>query len=277
MAERILFQEWRKENETTKYPFADASTLTNGNQFIVEGTILDAILYPIGGDARLYLSQVTVGFDVVTIWIGNVANKLLASATLPTLNPPDDLTFTDTYGRPAGLMVSESIRLGIFASWGIGTFTFKNDQTEFAATVCVPQPAQGVRGVLLDDGTLLTGDVWLVGDDGVVLRHESILAPSPQGACGPTIAYEVIRVDVVGDPLYTRRLCLPQLLFATPNFIKTVTFQDPHQRIVCTPNAFGDIKMTVNNSTAAQPVLRIHPTQNGNKVEVVGTMLQKSQ
>lgn len=251
--QRILFPEWRKENETTKYPFADDATLSNGVQSLVEGTLLDAILYPIGGGPGMFLSQVTVGFDQVTIWIGTTDNKLLASGSFPTLEPPGDVPLLDAYGRPAGLLVSESVRLGLFASWGIGTFVFKAAQTGFTATVCVPQPADSVRGVLLDDGTLMTGDFWLIGDDGVVLRHEVVLAPSPQGACGPTIAYEVIRVDVVGDPLFKRRLCLPHSLFQTPNFIKTVTFQDSKQRIVCTPNGFGDIKMTINNAEAPQP------------------------
>lgn len=41
MAERILFPEWRKQQEATKYPFAEYATLRNGTgRFFIEGVFL---------------------------------------------------------------------------------------------------------------------------------------------------------------------------------------------------------------------------------------------
>ncbi len=273
MAERVQFPQWRAENDPTKYPFAARATLTNGQRSLVEGSLLDAILYPIGGGARLRMSKVVVTHGTVTIHIGDQVEAELASGEFDLLSPPDSLPLVDAYGRPAGLLVSEATRLAIFGAWGVGTYEFTAEQAEFAATVCAPQPAVGVRGVLLDDGTVLTGEVWLVGDDGVVLRKEEVTVPAARCG-GDSVTREVIRIDVVGDPLFRRRLCAPADLFATPNFIRTVTFKDQKQTVVCSPNVYGDIKVSVNNALAADTVLRIHPTPEGNKFEVVGSLLK---
>lgn len=272
MSERIQFPQWRAENEPTRYPFASDATLTNGTQFLLDGTFLDAALFPVGGEVNLYLSSVVVAHDTVTLYIGDDTDPERCSGTFDLLSPPDLVSLTDTYGRPAGVLVSEAARLGLFAAWGVGTFTFEPEQTPFVATVCNPQPAVGVRGVRLPDGTVLTGDVWLVGEDGVVLREETVTVPLE--ACGQSRTYTVIRVDVVGDPLFRRRLCTPTSLFETPLYVTTIVFSDGHQVVECGPGAAGDIKMTVNNDLASDTVLRVHPTEAGTKISVVGTQLQ---
>jgi hypothetical protein len=271
MAERILFPEWRKENQTTKYPFAMESTLSNGSQTLLEGILLDAILYPVGGQERMRLSRVDVAFDSVTLWIGDDENDTLASGQFLLPTPQAEVPLVDAYNRPAGLLLADPQQLVIFSTWGIGSFTFTVVESEFAATCCVPTPEIGVRGILLEDGSMLTGDVWFVGDDGVVLSLEETLVPGTN--CGdPASKVMAIRVDVVGDPLFKRRLCSPNSLFSTPNFVKTITFTDGAQSFVCGPDQFGDVKMTVNNNLAADTVLRIHPTSEGTKIEVVGSV-----
>jgi hypothetical protein len=270
---RLQFPEWRDENSTTPYPFSERATLTNGVDTIPPGSFLDASLYPIGGAPGLFLYQVTLTFDTATLTIGCPANKKLATGSFNIVEPPDSFAFSDAYGRPAGVIVSDPSRLAGLATLGVGTHTFQQAQTEFAATVCLPTPQVGVRGVQLADGTVLTGDVWLVGDAGVVLRSDYVTVPSPD-ACGPPVSIAVVRVDVVGDPLFRRRLCQPESLFQTPQFLRKITFRDNEQEVVCYPNATGDIKMTVNNAMAPQPVLRIHPTASGNVIEVVGSSLQ---
>jgi hypothetical protein len=272
---RIEFPQWRAEHEAVKYPFAGHSRLANdAGQVIVEGTLLDAALYPVGGRSRCYLSRVVVDHATVTLYAGDDADPLRCSGSFAVTAPPDNVPLADALGRPAGLLVSEGRRLALFASFGVGTHAFEPADTEFAATACFPTPEVGVRGFLLDDGTLLTGDVWLVGDDGVVLRRESVTVPAR--ACGGAdTRVEVIRVDVVGDPLFRRRLCAPNDLFTTPRFLRSVTFKDAHQSVQCFPNADGDIKFTVLNDLKADTVLRITPTARGNLVEVVGSHAQQ--
>ncbi len=271
MVERRLHPEWRAENEPTKYPFGSNATLTNDVDVIIEGVFLDAILYPIGGQERVFLSRVDVNHDTVTVTIGDLINPALAAGSFDLLAPPDRFKLEDEFGRPAGVLVSESIRLSTFQSWIVGTHVFTVDQTEFAATVAVPTPELGVRGILLDDGSLFTDEVFLVGDDGVVLSVEESEIPTRCGV--PARPISIIRVDIVGDPLFRRRLCDPNDLFVTPRFVETITFDDGKQKVKCGPDGVGDVKMTANNDLAEDTVLRIRATENGIVFEAVGSTL----
>lgn len=272
MPERIRHPEWRKELEPTKYPFAERSTLSNGTRFFQEGTFFDAMFYPVGGQDRLRISKVVVTHQDVTIFIGDQINAELAYGTFDLIQPPDLVEFVDMFGRPAGIIVSESQRLAVFQSWGVGTHEFNVAMTELSARVCMPTPELGVRGVQLADGSLFTGDVWMVGDDGVVLRCETVETPS---TCGqPSETQQVIRVDIVGDPLFRRRLCVPASLFETPRFITSLIFQDGVQTFRCRPDDVGGIEMTVNNDLATDTVLRIRTTPEGIVIESAGEKLE---
>lgn len=273
MSENRAFAQWRDENRTTLYPFSPEATLTNGTQTLLEGSLIDANLFPIGGDESLYLSSVTVTYQTVTITIGTNANAAIASGSFPLLSPPTSVALSDQFGRPAGLLVSEGVQLGLFGAWGVGTFKFKQAQTAFAATVCVPVPDVGVRGIQLPDGSLLSGEVWLVGDDGVVLSSSQITTAA--AACGAAEqTYTLVRVDVVGDPLFKRRLCSPSSLFATPRFLQSITFKDSRQSVKVLPDERGDVKITVNNNLSPDTALRVHPTAAGTQFDVVGTTTQ---
>lgn len=265
--ERTLFPPWRQQQEPTSYPFAATASLSNGTQSLLEGTFLDAVLYPIGGGARLRLASVTITHETVTLFIGDDTDAALASCKFSLTDVPDTLEFVDSHNRPAGLLISEASRLGIFATWGTGTFTFTADQTGFAGSCCIPTPEVGVRGFLLDDGTLLTGEVWIIGDDGVVVRYDGEVASGDGYA-------STIRIDVVGDTLIRRRLCGPQDLFDTPRFLKTLTLEDNDQAVVLTPDAAGAVRFNVNNNAASDTVLRTYTQDNANKIEVVGSRTQ---
>lgn len=273
---RIQHPDFRDELETTNYPFTDTSTLTNGTQSLLQGSILDASLYPIGGGVVMYLSKAVITHQEVQVFIGDDVTDELASATFDLVSPPDILQLVDEYNRPAGIIVSDSVRLGVFQTWGTGTHVFTPDQTAFVPSVCVPTPEIGVRGVLLDDGSVLTGDLWLVGDDGVVLRTEDVEVPAEE--CGDASRTQrVIRVDIVGDPLFRRRLCQTTDLFDTPRFIKQITFSDDTNTFVATPDSQGDLQLTINNNLAADTVLRSRPTQEGLLFEAVGSELEDVQ
>jgi len=265
--ERILFPEWRKQNETTKYPFSEVATLTNRQgKIILEGIFIDANLYPIGGRVGLYLTKIIVTHSTVTLYIGNEGNTELCTTSFSILNPPTSLDLVDTYSRPAGFLVSATDRLSAFQTLGIGTHIFERNHTEFAATVCVPTPEIGIRGFLLDDGTLLTGDVWLIGTDGVVLRKTTIEQDTGYGS---TVTRDVIRVDIVGDPLYRRRLCDPQALFNTVNPVRSMRFISDNLTFECAPST-GNISIGVNNAAATDTILRITNTESGIKIGAAG-------
>ena len=249
MAERILYPEFRDELETTKYPFGDAASLqTTGGAYTLDRDIfLDASLYPIGAAGRLYLSQIAVTAQEITLTLSDELKQVRATATFDAVSPPSWVTFADARGRPAGILISEPLRLARFGAWASGTYTFAIGATEFAASCVIPTPEAGVRGLLTAKEELLANDVWLVGRNGVVLRFID----------------DMIRVDVVGDPLYLRQLCGALALFTTPLFIQTING--------CPPDRYGNYNLTVGGHLNAETVLRVYPAAGGLVIEAIGS------
>lgn len=267
---RVQFPEWRKQNEPTKYPFSDAAALTNAaGRVITEGTFLDAALYPIGDAAGLYLTKAVIDFQTVTLSVGTLAAPDLATGSFSLVTPPDQVTLFDAYGRPAGVLVSEGRRLGLFQTWGTGTHEFEPTDTEFCASCVFPTPEVGVRGVRLETGELFVGDVWLVGSDGVVFRATETTVPVP-GTC-ETRTVRQVRMDVVGDPLFRRRLCQPNDLFETPRFLRQLLVVGPNMSFTLGPDGGGNVSVTAANDLAADTVLRITAKDGGVEIGAVGS------
>lgn len=269
---RRLHPEWRESHEATAYPFADGATLRNTvGDFIPEVTFLDAILYPIGGLVGMYLSKIDVQHESATLYVGDSRNTERCYGEFSLLSPPDSVVLADAYGRPAGMLVSEPDRLAIFQSWTAKLHVFEVEQTEFVADVCVPTPEIGVRGFVLEDGSVFTEDVWMVGDDGIVLSSSEGTVVRP-GCVGIEQVQQVIRVDAVGDVLFRRKLC--QDLFTTPRFLRTITVRNQCLDFVCEPGPDGDFKITVAHQDAADTVLRVRITSKGLIIETAGERLE---
>jgi hypothetical protein len=266
---RIRHPEWRASHEDTKYPFGETASLTNGTDLILEGTFLDAHLYPIGAEEGLYIRKVDLAFEFGTITIADRI-KDVCTGTFRLPNPEDNVVLKDEYGRPAGILVSEAVRLAFFLSWGLGSHEFEPEQTQFAATCCMPTPEVGVRGIQLADGSLFTGPVWIIGDDGVVVTVETQTLPPDKCGNGPR-EVEALRIDVVGDPLFRRRLCNPIDLFNTPNPVRKIAIRQRGELVaVCEPDEQGNFSIIRNNSEAADSAVRIRTTKEGLIFEVVG-------
>lgn len=241
---RILFPDFRDEQSDSRYPFIDTATLIadDGVTAIARDTFIDAALYPIGAVNRLYISTIVVEPQKITILIGDEDSANIASTSFvpnPIQTPENDsLTVTDLRGRPAGALIANADQLVLFAGWDIGTYTFSPDATEFVATVCIPAREPGVRGALTAADDLITGDLWLIGDGGVVLRHE-----------GEQDGYQIIRVDIVGVPLFSRFICIPFERFTPKNFVKTINN--------CPPDEYGNFTLTATGFEVEDTVLRV--------------------
>lgn len=271
MVSQIRHPEWRRSLEDTKYPFEDAATLTNSEgKIIPENVFLDAHLYPIGGGSNMYLSRVDVAHQAITLHIGDDDNTSIATASISVSEPENSVQLKDSFGRPAGIFVSEASRLGVFRAFGLGTHTFRPNQSPFVANVCMPTPQIGVRGIRLADGSLMTGPVWLVGDDGVVITRETVVSPATCSSSSQVD--EVIRIDIVGDPLFRRRLCTPKELFTTPTFIKKIKIVNEGNEWLCEPDENGYFSIQGNDSLAGDAALRVRITPEGNiRLEVEGS------
>lgn len=250
--------------EPTKYPFIPTATLSNGKDSLLEGTFLDAHIYAVDGTGRYYISQVIVESSkfVVTIGDATKASRLTGEIALPITQSA--VRLVDEYGRPGGLLVSEPTRLSVLAAWGLGTHKFELAQTEFCVTCQMPVPEHGVSGFRLPNGDVVTGKVWFLGQDGVVLS-----VANATDKYGQTI--EVLRVDVIGDPLYLQRLCDPNALYEPVNPIRKIRVVSDGFAYECSPGEQGNFNIQMNDALAPDAALRVHTTPKGIVITVEGS------
>ena len=252
----IRFPEFLASLEPTKYPFIETATLTNGSVQFLEGTFLDAHLYAIGGRGRYYLSRVVVRSDSLQIYVGDEVNNSLLSGLVQLPLTTDCIQLLDEYQRPGGVLVSETSRLALLAAWGLGMHNFDRRQTEFCVTCHMPVPDPGVTGFRLANGDLLSGKVWLLGENGVVVRAEDIT--DNDGVVRPRV-----RIDIVGDPLYLQQLCTTDNLFAPVNPVRILRIVNGNQVYDCAPDEHGNFNIQMNDALAADAALRIRTTSAG--------------
>jgi len=249
--ERILFPDFRDEQTDSKYPFTDGALLRlTGTQLeIARDAFIDASLYPIGARGQIYISTIEITTFDVTITLGDAAETRRCAVTFNPSTPPEDgnLKFVDQYGRPAGIVLSTPLALSVFGGWPVGRYNLRPIDAAFVATVCVPAQEPGVRAILTEAEDFLTGDVWLIGNRGVVIRKESDT---------------VIRFDIVGEPLFKRYLCEDQGKFTPPKFVKTING--------CGPDEFGNFLLTATNHLAGDAVLRVYAENGILRIETVG-------
>jgi hypothetical protein len=257
MSERILFPQFRDEQGDSRYPFTDGSKLQPSEVTLTidPACFVDASFHPIGGGESIYLDQMIVSPLNFKFVVKTSNPGVTISGVYDWRDPPSSnvLSFYDEYGRPAGIVLVNPEQMKQFLSWGDGTYTFGLRVAQFVATTFIPAKEPGVRAIQSDSGAnFFTGDVWIIGDDGVVVRAEG---------------NNVIRVDVVGVPLYKRVAC-DDAAAAAPakKFLKTING--------CGPDEFGNFTITATEknlpANREDTVLRVYPSTNGLVFEALG-------
>lgn len=234
---RVFVRPWRNDAAASSFPFVSTleASADTGFPFPV-AAVLDASFYAVPG--RLLLTQIDVAEDgVATIWVGTEDEPKLASAEVAPADTNEQIAFRTEHGRDYGILVVDPTPLQTITAWTSGSHGFA-EQLEFVVSTIFPA-STGIEGFLLDDGTLLTDDVWLVGEDGVVVRSINGL----------------LRVDVVGDPIFRRALCEESGLFVTPRFVKTISG--------ISPDDYNGFTITPGLDLAADTILRIVPDKDG--------------
>lgn len=258
----IRFPEFLPSLENTRYPFVADASLSNGRVQLLEGTLLDAHLYAVDGTQRYYISKVIVTSSQYTIIIGDLTSNTRLTGVVELPITVSVVPLQDNQGRPGGMLVSDPSRLSVLATWGVGTYTFERKQTEFCVTCQMPIPNPGVTSFRLETGEVISGQVWWVGEAGVIVSTN-----------GGTIGIpEVIRVDVVGDPHYLQRLCDPNSLFVAVNPIRVIRVKQNGEHLYdCEPDEYGNLNLQMNDALASDAALRIRTTAEGIVLEVAGT------
>ena len=269
MAE-IRHPEFDRELENTSYPFVPSATLSNGTVNFLEGTFLDAHLYSVLGTSNYYISQVNVEATKVTITIADASEESLLTGEVSLPVQDGNVYLKDVYERPAGILVSEVSRLSLLSGWGIGLQEFTAEETEFAVTCCMPIPNPGVTAIRLEDGSLTSGKIWILGQEGCVLKAslQTDKAGNP---------FDVLELHAVGDPLFLQKLCDPEDLFSTIQPLTTleiyqVDSADTETLVyTCDADSGGNFNVQMNDSEAPDTALRIRTTPEGIVVQVEGT------
>ncbi len=248
---RILYPQFRDEQTDSRYPFADNAPLLSVERKLDVGrdTFIDASLYIINGDRETYISAITVTPVEIIIIVGDTGNKARASGKYSALNPPENgaVALYDFWNRPCGMLLSTPLGLSRFAAWPAETHTFKLTDTPFVASVVIPAKAPGVRGITTETEELLTGDVWLIGESGIMVRQDG---------------ENIVRFDVVGEPLFQRALCDPFKKFQSKVFVKTING--------CGPDAYGNFTLTATGHGATDAVLRVFAQDGNIRIDTVG-------
>lgn len=238
--------------------------ISDAGDVLLPGVFLDAVLYPPGATNSLYLSQVELTSSRCLLTIGDEVTEAICTGEFNLLSPDTSVRLSDSFGRDCGLLVSESLRLANLQAWSLGVHTFSPDATPFAAAVCLPNPLTGVSGFLLDDGSVVSGEVWLVGGAGIALSYREHAEPAGTRS--------VVRVDAVGDPLFRRLLCAPAL-FQTPRFLERLIVQKGGRSYTLTPEN-GGIEVRVGGQLSDKTILQICTFDNGIEVRTIGEQLQ---
>lgn len=238
---RIAHPSYRDDNQPSDYPFVDGSSLSSSQGFTLpRATFFDAVIHPVGRNLPQRLSKITISDLTATLTLADDSG--VSCTGVVDLAAPDGVVgLTDSAGRPAGLLLADPTQLALLQSWSAGVHNF-DAAAQFVASVVIPDASNYVTGILADGSDPLTGDVWIVGEQGVIVTEED-------GA---------IRVDIVGDPLFKRSLCDETTQFVTTNYLKTING--------IPPDAYGRLNLIPSQTLTQRPALRIYPNDNGELV-----------
>lgn len=159
MAEYI---QWRNKNAYRAFPIADdASWVTSSGLDVSSGIFSDAVITPIDPDGSVHVSSINFEDGTVTI---SDDSGVIASATIQQ----EVIEFYDDYSRHIGIIVLDESFHDL-----AGNLTFPAHALPLAPTAVAPQVQEIVRGFILPDGDVVTGDVQFVGQDGITVTTES--------------------------------------------------------------------------------------------------------
>lgn len=250
----LRYPEWRNENDHGKYPFALGASLTNGQSIVPENLFADARLYPIGGNQDQFLSKITKTDTEVIFYVSDTITGELALGVYDIAAPSarGAIQLQDLYGRAAGVLVTNSLRMLPILGWVSGDYEFTLEQTAFVCEVITPMPRDcGLRSLRVDDTShvCVSDDVFIVGGRGVVLE----------------VAREgtdiVITVNAMGEPLYKQLLC-SGLTYDNPCRLKTING--------IKPDSYGNFQIVPCSLETAQTPIRVIAVQNGIRIMTVG-------
>jgi hypothetical protein len=255
----ILTYQHRVDGEGT-FPFTDVSTFTSRENNLIAPTVfIDATVYPIGAGVRQYISRIKRTSIQLIIDISDVSG-VVCTGILDLSSGSNKIVLRDSRERVVGLLLGNSDMGQFLGAIPEGENTFDNDGMEFVSTCVSPQPQQVVEGIATEDNDMLSGDVWLVGKDGVILDWDEL--------------NQAIVVHLVGDPLFRKRNCdTGNGEFINPVPLQALTFvTDLQTSVKIKPDEYGNIRFVTGSNQNEANVLRIEKLENGLRLRAIGNI-----
>lgn len=233
----ILNSEYGNINAARKYPFADSATLKDGDGLgLPLNFIVDACLYPLT-QGLLYVSGIDTAMQTLTL--SDTVTGVKVAEVVYAGGGAVSVFEYEGYGRQLGVIVFGDVS-GV--AIGRSLRVFEPGATVFAPAACVPVQQAGVQGLLLPDGSLMTGDIVIRGEGGVRVRTFTE---------GPV---QVLVFDVVGVPAPDLTACAPD---AAPAICTLAVIQEQGSKIVAWKYADNAIGLSLANTSLDQLCARL--------------------
>lgn len=237
MTSNILAHDFRDQYAESCYPFTDQATLqTTAGLPLSRGVFLDAIIHIPGVITPVYLASITIAPRRITFGMAAWFRGETAAGSFDPTAVPDVVALTDKYNRACGSLVIDPVTAVQLTGWSSARHLFNRDATTFVPSCVIPSPISGLHGLLSPDDELITDDIILVGENGVILAVDTPEAGDP-----------TLTVHIVGDPLFAKA---GSTGFLPPRFVRTINRKHADQ--------YGNFVLDVGEAFAKDTVLRIN-------------------
>ena len=205
--------QWTELNRRRNYPFTDASTLKLGPIVLPKEWVIDATLSPTQtglNESYYFLSRATKDENKITLILSSNLGEV-ASAAFDIKSAASHVKFYNIKGlQYAGSMIINPAYAVVLANLPNGNTRIDNKAAVFVPGVVHPIPYPSVSSLLASSGKkALAGEAYIVAGEGVTFSQ-----------VGTT---NTIKVDIIGDPNYSRYDCSVDQVSYTQSGIKSIT------------------------------------------------------
>ena len=164
---RLFGPTWTDALRDLQYPFAVPGPVRAQDGTVLDPDVVtDLALFVSAAATKVLLYQVTVLHGIqATFTFTDNAGAVVGTAVVQAVDTERVGVFLN--GLSTGFMTFGAVAMRGVVSWVTGTYTFR---TELVPHVLVFSDPAWRRGLILPDGTVLTGTTWLVGADGIQLE-----------------------------------------------------------------------------------------------------------
>lgn len=241
---------------------------TDGLLTLLDRWLVDAALYPPAGEAPFSLDLITVQESVAAITLVDRDGLLIGLATCGRSDTRPIAIYSPDGQLVGQLVPGPDANHTIFAA-GDGQYRFGPGRADLVASVVMDLSAfGGFTSFSVDDQTVQTNDLVLVGEYGVQLTVEDTTAVQPDGSVTPVIR---VRLHAVGDPQYLTRVCEDNSRRPL-RFVREVVFQYGDFTHVCHPQN-GGVLMLAGSPSSSETALQVQSLADRINVRLRGKAL----